>query len=368
VIAARLVACVALLVCSCAPIPKPLILGEVDQVSQSDAAARAKAAAMPTWALAEKRRLTAHELAESGPMGHAEIVAEEALATYEEAVSLVALAEATQREETERLEVERLEKELAEAESAVASTLGEIDALEARLRIAKTEGSLPGGLVELSESDRRALADVLWQAKITCASSALLAGPPAAPDVAKSRFDALEAALAASARAPGGGKPKAIDPEPFFALRAECLRALVKARGVKSTGKADGLAGDLSRMMAALPGPTTTGRDERGVLVSLQDAFEGGQLSQSATERLIALARVLSQNPSFPVAIVVHRGDRPSKDDKLWNDRLAAVVSRMADVRAERRVAFVVDGATSAPHAKQGEPTVDILFISPEAL
>jgi hypothetical protein len=360
VIRARFVACLALLVGACAPIPKPLILGEVDQVSQSEAATRAKEGAMPTWALAEKRRLMAHELAESGPLGHAEIVAEEALATYEEAVSLVALAEAARREATEKLEVERLEKELAETEAAVASTLGEIDALEARVRVAKAERTLAGGPSELSDAERRALSDVLWQAKITCAAGALLSGTAADP----SRFAPLEAALAP----PATGKPRLVDPAPFFDARAACLRALAKARGAKATGKVDGLVGDLSRMLAALPGPTTTGRDERGVLVSMQDSFEGGRLTSSAAERLSALSRVLVQNPNFPVAIVVHRGDRPSKDDKLWNDRLAAVVSRLSDVREERRVSFLVDGATTAPHAKRGEPTIDILFISPEAL
>jgi hypothetical protein len=354
-------ALLALITCaSCAPVPKPLILGEVDQVSQSEAATRAKEAAMPTWALAEKRRLMAHELAESGPMGHAELVAEEALATYEEAVSLAALAEAVRREAAEQLEVERLEKELAETEAAVASTLGEIDALEARARIAKAERSLAGGPTQLSEADRRALSDVLWQAKITCAAGALLSGKPAVD----AGVGPLEAALAK----PATGKTNEVDPAPFFAARAECLRALVKARSGKTTGKVDGLVSDLSRMMATLPGPTTTGRDERGVLVSLQDPFEGGRLSSSAVERLAALSRVSVQNPTFPLAIVVHRGDRASKDERLWNDRLAAVVARLSDVRQERRVALLVDGATSAPHAKRGEPTIDVLFISPEAL
>ncbi len=41
---------------ACAPIPKPPILDEADRVSQAEAAKAAKAAAMPTWALAEKRR------------------------------------------------------------------------------------------------------------------------------------------------------------------------------------------------------------------------------------------------------------------------------------------------------------------------
>ena len=85
--------CALVLLAACAPIPKPPILDEADRVSQAEAAKAAKASAMPTWALAEKRRLMAHEAAETGLLAHAEFLAEESIATYEEGASLAALSD-----------------------------------------------------------------------------------------------------------------------------------------------------------------------------------------------------------------------------------------------------------------------------------
>ena len=232
---------------ACAPVPKPLLLEEVDRISQAEAAQAAKSAAMPTWALAEKRRLLAHELAESGPLAHAEFQAEEAIATYEEGASLAAVAAGSLREAEERVLVEQLDSQLAETESSIARVLGEIDALEARLRIAQSQGlgEKPGS-AKLSAGERAVLGDLLWQAKITCsAAGLLLAAGGKSPDTS---LDAEASALTTLLAA----KEQEVDASRFFAHRAACLRKLESSRSRSASGAADALMTEVSAMLARL--------------------------------------------------------------------------------------------------------------------
>jgi exonuclease VII small subunit len=351
---------------ACAPVPKPLLLDEVDRVSQAEAAQAAKSAAMPTWALAEKRRLLAHELAESGPLAHAEFQAEEAIATYEEGASLAAVAAGTLREAEERVLVEQLDAQLAETEGSITRVLGEIDALEARLRIAQAQGlGEKTGLVKVSADERAVLGDLLWQAKITCTAAGLLIAAGG-----KSTDTSLDAE-AASLTAMLAGKDQELEASRFYAHRASCLRKLESARSRTASGAADALMTELSAMLARLNGGVVASRDERGVVVSLQNLFDGGKLSSEGAERLASLVRVAKAHAEFPLALVVYTGKQgKASDSKLWGDRRSAVESAFADLKSGTHVTLLAESASKAPLSgeRTAQPIVEILFVSPEAL
>jgi hypothetical protein len=89
-------------------------------------------------------------------------------------------------------------------------------------------------------------------------------------------------------------------------LRSDCLTelTLVRRAASRSPGAdtADGLLDELGR--AALE----PRRDDRGVSVTLRDAFQGTILTPGARERLVALGQVGKAHPNFPVLVVVHAG------------------------------------------------------------
>lgn len=351
---------------ACAPVPKPLLLDEVDRISQADAAQAAKSAAMPTWALAEKRRLLAHELAESGPLAHAEFQAEEAIATYEEGASLAAVAAGSLREAEEKVLVEQLDAQLAETESSIARVLGEIDALEARLRIAEAQGlgEKPGS-AKLRAGERAALGDLLWQAKITCTAAGLLVA--ASGKSADTSLDAEATALTTLLAA----KEQEVDASRFFAHRAACLRKLESSRSRSVSGAADALMTEISAMLARLTGGAVASRDERGVAVALQNLFDGSKLSSDGAERLASLVRVAKAHTEFPLTLVVYTG-KPlkSSESKLWSDRRSAVESAFADLKAGTHITLLAESSSNAPLSAErtDQPIVEILFVSPEAL
>lgn len=344
---------------ACAPIPKPPILDEADLVSQAEAAKAAKAAAMPTWALAEKRRLMAHEAAETGLLAHAEFLAEESIATYEEGASLAALASSARREAEEKVLVESLSRELEGTESSIAVTLREIDALEARLRIANGSGASATGAGPATAEERTVLADVLWQGAISCTAAKLLRKAVTPAEGKADPMPALEATertLLAALADKDLAKP--IDRAAFHAYREACLDALVTSRSARVSGKADQLMTEVSRMLAS--SSARASRDERGVRVVMRGLFDGAKLEAKAAESWSALARVAKANPDFPVAVVVYRGRAGGADD-VWASRKKVLAETFETV-------IVADASASAPTERGDGPVVELIFISPEAL
>ena len=304
----------------------------------------------------------AHEAAETGLHAHAEFLAEESIATYEEAASLAGLSVSARREAEEHALVESFTRELADTEASIATTLQEIDALEARLRIANADGSVPGEAGPLSAAERTVLKDVLWQGAISCTAAKLLrrASPAADPKQADPMpaLDATETALGGLLADKDTSKP--VDRAAFHAYREACLQALTSARTARVSGKADQLMTEVSKMLAS-HALGRASRDERGVRVVMKGVFDGAKLKPDAAESWSALARVAKAHPDFPVAVVVYRGTGNTGADDVWASRKKLLGETFDTV-------VVADASASAPPERGDGPVVEIIFISPEAL
>ncbi|HEX3345290.1 MAG TPA: hypothetical protein VHS09_11990, partial [Polyangiaceae bacterium] len=115
----------------------------------------------------------------------------------------------------------------------------------------------------------------------------------------------LEGRLAAGAR------PAPIDEA--ARVRARCLDVLTRARrgAGDDAGASDALLSELSAS-----GGWDPARDERGVVVTLHDAFHGAELGPDAAAKLKDLGRVAAAHPGFAVQVVVHDAVPPrAKDD-----------------------------------------------------
>lgn len=389
----------ALCAVGCAPIPQPKILEEVDEVARSPAALSAKEGAEPTWARAEKKRLEAHEAALSGPASRAQFLAEEAIATYNEAASQARLAKAALRESAAKVEGEALEKELAATEADLARVVGDVDALSARAKSAKDQvtASTSEDPAQRREADRAASSALLGEATLLCASARLLGAgsaeggssdDPTSAGVLRADLAAAEAKVAAleEALAPKKDAPKdkaapkkdapkdkpakkdvpgASNLDAAGAARASCLSVLERTRrsaAKKHTASADALLGDLSAMFVRELDAAPS-RDERGVVILLPKPFDGDVVASGAKARLESLDRVASSHAAFPVAIVVHPGKPIAAAEKSkWESRGASVAALLPSVAAPRRIVVV------AREERSGSERVEVVFIAPENL
>jgi hypothetical protein len=380
---------------ACAPIPKPRVLDEVDEIGKSPAAGEAKSHAVPTWARAEKLRLEAHEAAERGPLAHAQFLAEEAIATYHEGANLARLAKATVREQGALSEAEKLAAELMHTEAELERSTADVEALEQRLRAARAlKTSAAPDTPEKAKERALVARETLLEGRLLCSAARLLGAGNAPPAAAPAKDDAVptspaalardllraEAALAATEAAISPGKSKGGD-DPLgqaISARAECLSLLSRTRRAETAKhtrgsearSADALLSAISAMGGAVKQRALAfapGRDERGVVVTLRSVFEGEAIAAGAKSRLEDLDRVAGQHPAFPIAVVV-RSDKPiaPSERARWEARAESVASVFKSVDKARRVVFVSGDKPSPERA--GDARVEIVFIAPEAM
>jgi hypothetical protein len=383
---------------ACAPVPVPRAVAQADEVSRSPAALEAKTYAAPAWAAAEKRRREAHAALEDGPAARAQFMAEEAIGLYEEAAALARVAKAMRIAQAAEAEAEGLETELAEVEGRTKIAAAEVDGLETRLRVARdAEAAAPAGPAAAGrEAARRDAAKALLvQGRLLCGAARLLgagaapaaAAPsgsdmedPTAPGVitrdlvqAETRLGELETALGAA------DKPTPI--ELATRTRAACLSVLTRTRraaasapaapgaGGGSKGSADALLEELSAM-GAKRGGFTPQRDERGVVVTIQNAFEGDAVRPGTKTLLEELDRVAAAHKEFAIAVVVHSERAvPRAEISRWDARAKKIAAAFASVPEPRRLALVAGDAlpvSAAGAAKNAR--VEIVFVAPENL
>ncbi len=386
----------------CAPIPPPRIVAQADEVAVSKAALDAKTAAPSAFAKAEKLRADAHAALDHDRAARAQVIAEEAIAAYQEASALARVARAQRTEQLALIELEKSTGELSGLEVEEARVRAEVDALESRLRITRdaqpivASGSATPGR---EEARKQAAHAMVVQAKLLCGASQLLGATtatsaPASPEVAatpatpsapedptspgviardlkaaQGDIDKLDAELAASG-------PTPIDLA--TRTRASCLSVLTRvrrasAKSAQAAGVGDALLQELSAYAGRDGGALAPARDERGVAVTLRGVFDGETLSSGATARLTELDRVAATHPDFAVEIVLHSDKALSKsDDERWRARGEKIASAFKSV-PKGRVSTLVAGNFSPlvdPHGKDKAKNlrVEIVFVSPESL
>lgn len=380
----------------CAGVPRPVVLGEIDQVRAGAAAGEARRYAPDAFARAEKLRGDAEAALTGGDTAGAQILAERALAAYAHAavIARTARAEATATDARAALVAAEAERGALDADQA--RVAAEAEALEQQLRVTRDAQPIqPSGKADPDrERARLAAARALaMEARLLCAAARLLTPAPApgtpasgasasgGPGARDARLEApLDEAEAALVKVEAELAAPSIPAAPIDAVtraRAGCLAALTSIRRASSpTSRAPG-AGDALLAELSAAGAFAPSRDDRGVTVVLRGVFLGrggaGALTPQAEARLAELGKVAAAHPSFPVEIVVHT-DKPltareEPDQKTRADAAARALLKGSGPSV--RVMPLVAG-NRAPVADPAGPErarnarVEIVFITPE--
>jgi hypothetical protein len=289
------------------------------------------------YARAEQERdLALREHAAGDDVG-ATIHAERAVAAYDHSLAVARLARAT----TELADARKsFDDATAQAQALDASRdklQREAEELEQRARVAR-ERLLPAASnAATGDRDRArmvAARSLVMQARLLCGAARLVA--PDARGLAETDEDVAKL----DDRLTRGARPAPIDDAAGVRLR--CLDILTRSRRAlgDDAGAADALLAELSA-----GGGWDPVRDERGVVVTLHDAFHAAEVTSAAASRLKELGRVAAAHPGFALQVVVHDAQASAAEAKGLKDAVAAE-------RADAAVQALAAGGASVARVK----------------
>ncbi len=292
----------ALLLSSCATVPRPEALNSADSVAKSQPLAAAAELAPQAFARAEQLRIQATEAYEAEQLSRSEALALHAIAAYQRAAVQARLVAAKERRVRAEQELEAENETLRELGAQQSTLDAQVTALELKLKVIRdTEPPQP----VLPDSPKREAArrtaarSIVSGARLLCVAAELVEpGRKQSAQLAKA-LDALEAQL-----------DKAPSPTPIdeaMRLRASCLKELTLARRPRhrqspAEDKADVF---LTEVGKALPGSSPY-RDDRGVVIAETGLFDGSSLTSAGAARVAQLAQIAKANPELPLMVVVH--------------------------------------------------------------
>jgi len=361
----------------CAPILPPDLLGDVDRARVAPATIDAKEHAPDAYAVAEKLRTDAYAAFESGDLAGSKIIAEQAMAAYAQAVAQARVS----RAEEVRVEMvsarDAAERRLAELDVQLQQLAAELHTQERRLEVLQNiEPTAASKSATGNREQARAAAVVTLhrEAHLLCAAATLLSRslassgphtPPPQLEAARTALGEIDALLA--------DKPRAAPIDQARRVRASCLGALTMVRRSRA---AKGSAGSADAMLASLSqlGHGELRRDERGLVVTLRNLFEGDRVGEDGSAALKAIAAVAVSHQSFPVMVVVHDGRTLSPRGKASSKaRGRAVVAVLRDQLGVARVTEAEVAGTTIPvvdpagkHVARNE-RIDVVFVAPSA-
>jgi hypothetical protein len=315
--------------CGAAPLRLKAI-DDMDGVRQSAGAQEGARLAPEVYARAEQERgLALHAHATGDDVGAA-LHADRAIAAYYHALSVARFARATVElaDATKALDDTATQAQALDASRD--SLQHEAEELEQRARAAR-ERMLPAasGAADPRREAARVVAagSLAMQARLLCSAARLVV--PDAPDLAK----AEEELTKLDDRMAKGARPAPIDDA--ASARVRCLDVLTHARRAAGddASSADALLAELSAS-----GGWDPVRDERGVIVTLHDAFRGQDLAGDAASKLKELGRIAAAHSGFAVQVVVH------------DAQLAAPKDATDGKRADAAVHALVAGGAAAAH------------------
>ena len=113
--------------------------------------------------------------------------------------------------------------------------------------------------------------------------------------------------------------------------------------------------------------------DERGVVVTLRDAFKGTTLTPAGETTLKELGRVLAAHPGFAVQVVLHDASTPTPQESHADAEradasvkaIASEAGTSANVKAETVGARspIVDPSDARHRARNAR--MDVVFVTP---
>jgi hypothetical protein len=335
-------------------------LGEIDRVRQTPAALEGARFAPEVYARAERERTgaaaahaagddvaaTLHAERSLAAYGHALVLAREARAAVELADAQKALADAMEQEQQAEVSRASIEREAAELDEKLQIT--RLHLAPALSRAASAEREAARGIATRS---------LRVEARLLCAAARLVAPQADGLAQAQGRVDAL---FAKQGKASANGSSAPIDDA--GQARVGCLDVLTRARREDRTGHvaSDELLSELSTA-----GGWDPSADERGVIVTLRQAFRGADLTPDMTEKLKALGHIAATHPAFCVQEVLHDAWAPAaKADAARADavRHALVGGGADDAHLDAELA-----GDSVPVADARDPArnerLDIVFV-----
>ena len=338
-------------------------LDEMERVRGAALGAQDVQLAPEARARAEQERAIALQAHASGDDLAAALHAERAVAAFGHARAVARLARAT----AELADAEKIVADATTEESSLESSRARLERdgeeLERQIRVARektTPAASAGSTPEREEARAVAARSLAMQGHLLCAAARLIA-----PDGA-GLHDAEGEVTAVTERLAKGARPVPIDAA--ASSRAHCLDVLTRARrsAAYDAGTADALLAELSAA-----GGWDPSRDERGVTVTLHDAFKNAALATPAEARLVELGRVAAAHPLFGVQVVVHDSRAPLPGDAVDAKRAEAAVQALvkggaASTRVHAELAGVlaplVDPRTA--RGRERNERLEVVFVA----
>lgn len=349
----------------CAPLPRPALLANADQVRKSPAVADASRLVPQAVARAERFRDLAEEAYGKGAFAASSILAERAIAAYEHAAVLARVVRAVSSAESVRQNLAQAQQDLVALDAEQAHLLADINAIEMRIKVIKdAEPIVASGKADPAREAARleAARAIVMDARLLCVSARLVS-EKATVELSQAEHDVqqLETALT--------GTPRPAPIDEARRARAACLSALTSVRRLSaqpaSSGVADVVLAELSSKTGQAPF-----RDDRGVVIALPVETRGPDLDAKARRVLDTFTTVAQAHPEFPVlAVILTRARAGSVPAQTARARLQVIAKILADsgIRSERlhtELAEVPSSPASTPGLGEGE-RIELVLVSP---
>jgi flagellar motor protein MotB len=341
-------------------------LADVDRARTSPGAREGMERAPQEFQHAEDERRLAHQSENEGDGTSASLHAERAMASYQRAFVLARLARATDDLAAAKSSLEVTDEQAHKLAASRADVEREADELDKQLRIAKEAiQPVPSGPADPAREAARLVAAraLASEGHLICSAARLLAPSFAGLTDASNSVADLEAMLTHAPR-----------PAPIDAAgraRAACLTLLTRAR--RDAGTAHAADSDALLDELAATGAWEPSRDERGVVVTLRNAFKGTALEEAAQRKLADLGRVATAHPAFAVQIVLHDASEPTAHEAEADAQRAEAASAAIILggATKDRLASVLAGARSPlvdpadAHHRARNARLDVVFVAP---
>lgn len=351
----------ALLLQACTTTPaRPVMLDTAAAEARSSSAQESAQLAPLTHAEAEKLRKEAEQAYTAGDPSSAQILAEQAIATFARAFAQARTARSTGAEDELKKPNDEATAELEKLKAEQKQVTAELQDLETRIKVLREAAPVvASGTAQSAEREaarREAVQALVTEARLLCLSGHMLAPEAEGLKDAEGALGDLEKQLE------DRKKPAPIDDA--MRARARCLDVLSGARRTTAAGASgDALLSSLGRASFA---PT---REDRGVVVTLRNAFSGENVSKEASEQLENLGRVAAANPTVPVMVVVHDAEPPRAEARKRDGKRAEAVKQLLAKHRADKIEIHLAGATRPlvdPGNKKDRPRnerVEIVFI-----
>ncbi len=346
---------------ACATPARPGILSQVDAVRQTDAAKEAAGLAPQGQAQAEQFRETAEQQWKQGKTASSQIAAERALAAYDRTRTLARIVRAERGLALAQNQLEEASRALRQLEARQKQVAAEQADLEMQFKVERDAELLASPLPAspAREAARREVARALSaQGRLLCASARLLASKPEPLDAKLKELDALDEQLAKER------VPAPIDIA--TKLRSDCLHELVEIRRPSISSNPQGTAGD-ELFVKLSSAQFTPSRDDRGIAVTLQEAFSGNDLAPVARAALKRLEPIVKEQASVPLLVVVHGARSNTKRDEARGQAAATALRQLGASKTDIRIAGdrLPLLERSVPGAAQRNERLEIVFVIP---